>query len=317
MITGKIGPGQGQLVLISPGRPGRASPVTAAGQRRSRWRPARPAPATRSRANRDRTAAAAAPIAASASAHADPAGPGSTGSGCRSRHQPVNTARTGLDPGGEAPQPAPHRLRRPAQQRGDQPVPGTGRLRGQPRPDHRGGVRPADQQHHRQQHMRDAAAGAPRPARHDPQPAVGVADPPAPGMAPPGQHSRASRTRQPARSEPFLDRDQVGLYREHRASERNHTALPQRPGQGHSGRAVAYPDPKIVTVTAPTNADQRDSPTPSASARSTAPEQPYVVIPGGGQHSAPTPPTSLPLTTRRSNRSPDCSLASPQAIQPR
>ena len=29
-----------------------------------------------------------------ASAHADPAGPGSTGSGVRSRHHPVNTART-------------------------------------------------------------------------------------------------------------------------------------------------------------------------------------------------------------------------------
>ena len=100
--------------------------------------------------------------------------------------------------------------------------------------------------------MRDAAAGAPRPARHDPQPAVGVADLPAPGMAPPGQHSRASRTRQPARPEPFLNPDGVGLYREHRASERNHTALPRRPGQGHSGRAVAYPDPKIVTVAAPT-----------------------------------------------------------------
>jgi hypothetical protein len=33
-------------------------------------------------------------IAAIASAHADPAGPGSTGSDARSRHQPVNTERT-------------------------------------------------------------------------------------------------------------------------------------------------------------------------------------------------------------------------------
>jgi hypothetical protein len=38
----------------------------------------------------------------------------------------------------------------------------------------------------------------------------------------------------------------VGLHREHRASERNHTALPHQPGQGHSGRTVPYPDPKII-----------------------------------------------------------------------
>src|SRR5688572_20462721 len=101
--------------------------------------------------------------------------------------------------------------------------------------------------------MRHTATRAPRPTRHDPQPAVGVADLPPPRMTPPGQHARTPRTRQPARTEPFLDRVDIGLYREHRASERNHTALPQRPGQGHSGRAVAYPDPKIVTVTAPIN----------------------------------------------------------------
>jgi hypothetical protein len=51
----------------------------------------------------------------------------------------------------------------------------------------------------------------------------------------------------------LLDRDRVGLYREHRASERNHTALPHSPAKDNSGRAVAYPDPKIVTVAAPTN----------------------------------------------------------------
>jgi hypothetical protein len=74
--------------------------------------------------------------------------------------------------------------------------------------------------------MRGPATGAPRPPRHDPQPALGVADPPAPGMTPPGQHPRAPRTHQPARTEPFLDHDGVGLY-------------PPQPGQGHSGRAVA------------------------------------------------------------------------------
>src|SRR3954464_10852892 len=49
--------------------------------------------------------------------------------------------------------------------------------------------------------------------------------------APPGQHPRASRTGQPTRTEPLLDRDRVGLYREHRASERNHTALLHGPAK--------------------------------------------------------------------------------------
>ena len=44
MITRKIGPGQGELVLINPGRPERASPAAATGPRRPRTRPARPAP---------------------------------------------------------------------------------------------------------------------------------------------------------------------------------------------------------------------------------------------------------------------------------
>ena len=132
--------------------------------------------------------------------------------------------------------------------------------------------------------MRGPAADASRPPRHDPQPAVAVTDPPTPGMTPPGQHPRASRTRQPTRYEPLLDRDRVGLYREHRASERNHTALPQQPAKDDSGRAVAYPDPKIVTVTAPINRVNATRPLPSASARSTARTQPCVVIHGGGQH---------------------------------
>ena len=135
--------------------------------------------------------------------------------------------------------------------------------------------------------MRHPAAGAPRPARHDPQHGVGVTDLPAPRTAPPGQHPRASRTRQPTRTEPLLDRDGVGLYREHRASERNHTALPHSPAKDSSGRAVAYPDPKIVTVAAPINRVNATRPLPSASARSTARTQPCVVIHGGGQHTDP------------------------------
>jgi hypothetical protein len=34
----------------------------------------------------------------------------------------------------------------------------------------------------------------------------------------------------------------------------NHAALPQKQAKDNSGRAVAYPDPKAVTVAAPTNA---------------------------------------------------------------
>ena len=313
MITRTIRAGQGQLVLISPGRQERASPAAATGPRRPRRRPARPAP------RRSRTGH---PPLRRGQDRGDgirprrPGRPGQHRIGRKIPTPPGEHRTDRLDPFGEAPQPAPHRLRRPAQQRRDQPVSGTGRLRGQPRPDHRGGVRPADQQQHREQHMRDAAAGAPRPPRNDPQPAVGVADPPAPRMAPPGQHTRAPRTRQPARAEPLLDRDRVGLYREHRASERNHTALPQRPGQGHSGRAVAYPDPKIVTVAAPTtqvNATRPPQAHPHAQRRRSSPtsSSPEAVNTRRLHRRRPG------LTTRRSNRSPDCSLASPQAIQPR
>jgi len=49
---------------------------------------------------------------------------------------------------------------------------------------------------------------------------------------------------------------------------------------------VAYPDPKIVTVAAPTNEINATRPLPSGSARSTARAQPCVVIHGGGQHPA-------------------------------
>jgi hypothetical protein len=134
--------------------------------------------------------------------------------------------------------------------------------------------------------QRGPTAGAPRPARDDPLPTVGITDPPTPGMAPPGQHPQALRTRQPARSEPLLDRDQVGLYREHHTSERNHTALPHSPAKGHSGWAVAYPDPKIVTVAAPTkqvNATRSRQAHPHVQ---TAREHSRVVILEGGQHSA-------------------------------
>jgi hypothetical protein len=48
------------------------------------------------------------------------------------------------------------------------------------------------------------------------------------------------------------------------------------------------PDPKIATVTAPTKQVNATRPHPARTARSTAHEQPYVVIPGGGQQSQPS-----------------------------
>jgi hypothetical protein len=45
---------------------------------------------------------------------------------------------------------------------------------------------------------------------------------------------------------------------------------------------VAYPDPKIVTVTAPTNTVNTTRPNQTGSASSTAQTRHYVVIPSGG-----------------------------------
>jgi hypothetical protein len=47
---------------------------------------------------------------------------------------------------------------------------------------------------------------------------------------------------------------------------------------------VAYPDPKIVTVAAPTNPVNTTRPPACRSARSTAPTRRYVVILSGAQH---------------------------------
>jgi hypothetical protein len=50
---------------------------------------------------------------------------------------------------------------------------------------------------------------------------------------------------------------------------------------------VAYPDPKIVTVAAPTNPVNTTRPPACRSARSTTPTRLYVVILSGGQHLNP------------------------------
>jgi hypothetical protein len=181
--------------------------------------------------NRAPSARAVAVTAASASAHTDPAGPGQH----RIRRQRPTPAGEHhphrLHPGREPAQPAAHRLRRPAQRGGDPPVPHAVRLRRQRQADHRGDIRAPGQHQHRQQHMRRPATGAPRPPRHHPHPAGQAADLPGPSMSPPSQCPRTSRTRQTSRTEPLLDRLDIDLYREHRASVRTHTALPRDSGQ--------------------------------------------------------------------------------------
>ena len=49
---------------------------------------------------------------------------------------------------------------------------------------------------------------------------------------------------------------------------------------------MAYPDPKIVTVAAPTNTVNTTRLAARRSARSTTPTEPYVVILSGGQQEA-------------------------------
>ena len=168
-----------------------------------------------------------------------------------------------LDPGCEAPQPAAHRRRRPVQPGRDPAVPQPNGLRRERRPDHRRGVRAPDQHQHRKQHMRHPTAGAPRPPRDDPYRAARAADRPRAGPTPPGQRPHAPRTRQPARTQPFLDRAGVDLYREHRASERNHTALPHAPGQGQQRHGRGLPRPEDRHGGGADEHGQHDSPRPN------------------------------------------------------
>ena len=66
-----------------------------------------------------------------------------------------------------------------------------------------------------------------------------------PGPTPTRQHTAACRAAQLARRQPALDRIDINLYRDHCASKRAQTALPQTPARD-TGRAVAYND--VITV---------------------------------------------------------------------
>lgn len=132
------------------------------------------------------------------------------------------------------------------------------------------------------QHVGRPASRAPRPARcHHPRP-VRAAHYPGPGTAPASQPARATRTRQPARTEPLLDHHRVDLYRDHRASER--TARPSRsnrPRTRREGRALRR-RPAVVTVASVTNEINTPRLAPPPSSRPTAPSHYYVVVFNGG-----------------------------------
>ena len=147
---------QGELVLhtdprTTGGHPGdnNRPPLAAAATSHPVTAPTRPNPE-----NRCRVAVSSIPTAATASR--DPR-PGRT----RRRHihprrdrQPGEEHPHRLRPGGEPPQPAPHRARRHPQLHRDPPVTEPqSRLRRQRRADHRDRIRPPEQAKHRQQHM--------------------------------------------------------------------------------------------------------------------------------------------------------------------
>jgi hypothetical protein len=130
--------------------------------------------------------------------HPDRISPGRAGRSGQHRVRVQRSAPPGehplyrLHPRPKPAQPPPHRRPRPTQPRRDPPMPHTSCLRRQRRADHRGSVRPPDQQQHRQQHMGHPAARAPRPARHHPHHPSRSAHRPSPRPALTGQHTRTT-----------------------------------------------------------------------------------------------------------------------------
>ncbi len=132
--------------------------------------------------------------------------------------------------------------------------------------------------------MRHPAAGAPRPARHDPQPAVGPRTC-RPGPAPPGQHTRAPRTRQLARP-PAVPRPRSTSASTVTTAPPSATRRPSRSGPAKETAGGPSPTPTRRSSRWRRRPTQVNAtrPTPARSARSTAHERRYVVILGGGQH---------------------------------
>ena len=171
-------------------------------------------------------AAAAAATAATASATPGPAGAGNGGSVTRPAASAVNTHRTCSARAANA-RSQPRTVEAAALPPRDHPVPGPGRLHLKSPADHLARIGPPRQAPRREQHMRPAAAPAPRPARaqHHIRP-VQHPHPPLRRVPPPAQHALARRARQlPAAQLPF-DCTPVTVYREHDTSGVNPAALP-------------------------------------------------------------------------------------------
>ena len=129
----------------------------------------------------------------------------------RDRHEPV-THRLG--PPTDHPQPTADRRSRDTQSLPDHSVPSPSRLGHYRRPDQIRQIGPAQQQRHRQQHMRHRTPAAPRPAR--PQRLDQPHHRSRTGETPRRQHPiRARRTRQLTSSQPGLDANGIDLYRDH------------------------------------------------------------------------------------------------------
>lgn len=242
MITKDDHPTSGAARVDQPRSAGRGQPG-------ARSRPAETATATCQTGtapmqNRASIAAAAASIAASASAHADPAGPGNTGSGASARHQRVNTTRTAST--------------RPAKRRNQPRTVSAGRpssaaIRRCPSPAALAAsaapITATVSARRTSTNTGSSTCVARHPVHRDRRGDIHT-EPSRPrtdrarARPHPAQHARAPRTRQPARSQAFLDHNRVGLYREHRASERNNTALPQLPAKKtqREGRGLPRPE---------------------------------------------------------------------------
>lgn len=180
-----------------------------------------------------------------------------------------------LQPATEAAQPTPHRLHRPPQPGRDPPMPATTGPGHQRRPDHHHRVRPPQQQPNRQQHMRAPATGAPGPPRPQPHHPDRPTHPPGPGITPTRQHARTSRTRQPTRHQPPLDRDRITAYRDQRrlrasphgppaALRQEKAGGPPQPGRHHGAAEHEQGQPPPWSPSSHAH-PQRRRPTPTRS----------------------------------------------------
>src|SRR5215207_1140072 len=252
-----------------------------AGQPDARNRPAETAQATSQTGTSTENLAAKAPAAAltaaTASAHPDPAGPGSTGSGANARARRVNTTRTcstraakrrnqpGTVVDGRPNCSAIPRWPTPvAFAANAAPITTTASAR---RSSSDTGSSTCVARHPVHRDRRGTTRSPPsRPrtvrARARPHP-----------TSTPAHSGHANRPDRRRSSTPAESVSTVSI------APPSATTRPSRtlPAKDNSGRAVAYPDPKIVTVAAPTNPVNTTRPPACRSAGSTTPTSPYVV----------------------------------------